>query len=42
MHEALLEIFFLERVEVAAERLLNVNVEADVTRLRELEAAWAH
>lgn len=41
MHEALLEIRFLEWVEVAPERLLNVNLEADVTCLRELEAAWA-
>ncbi len=40
MHQALREIS-CQRFEVAPELLLNVNVEADVARLRELEAAWA-
>ncbi|MGH9465679.1 MAG: molybdenum cofactor guanylyltransferase [Thermoanaerobaculia bacterium] len=40
LHEALLEVR-CERVEVAPDSLLNINVEDDVTRLRELEAAPA-
>ncbi len=40
MHDALREIR-CQRFEVPAELLLNVNVEADVARLREVEAAWA-
>ncbi len=40
MHEALREIS-CQTFEVTSELLLNVNVEADVARLRELEAVWA-